>query len=319
VRHRRLFSVLAVLAGAALLVATLWAARPAQVIELARGISRAGLANGFLWATVVLLLRGLRLGLLSGDRLHPGRATAVIAAAQLPLTVLPLRLGELAFFPALRSAGVKGGMRGLGFLLLTRALDVGSLMVWAVGVGLWMRVPGLATAAVVAAVAGLVGYAVLRATRVARRVLLRLRRGRRWRQALIRQALGVRRELLRVAGTPWRAGAILGCSLAIWAGIWQLAVALLRGMGLAWPPDAVLLGTVGAAMGASLPLNAVGTFGTQEAGWAAALATVGVPAKEALAVGFASHSWSIVFAAAHCLAALPLLWLWHRRRARSGE
>ena len=86
-------------------------------------------------------------------------------------------------------------------------------------------------------------------------------------------------------------------------------------MGLEWPPDSILLGMIGAALGASLPLNAVGTFGTQEAGWAAALATVGVPAKAALAAGFASHSWSVAFAAVHCLVALPFLLAWHRRGA----
>lgn len=314
--RNRLLSVLAVLAGGALLAVTLWAARPAQILELARSMSLSGIGRGFFWATAVLLLRGVRLSLLSGGRLHPGRATAVIAAAQLPLTVMPLRLGELAFFPALRCAGVEGGMRGLGFLLLTRAMDVGSLTVWALAVGLWMHVPGLSSAAVAIVLAGIAGYFGLRAARAARRLLLRFRHGRKWRRSLIRQALQVRRELVCVARTPWRVWAIVACSLAIWAGIWQLAVALLRGMGLAWPADAVLLGTVGAALGASLPLNAIGTFGTQEAGWAAALATVGVPAKDALAVGFASHTWSIAFAAAHCLAAWPLLWL-ARSRSRT--
>lgn len=309
-----MISALAALAGAGLLGATLWAAKPAQVLELARRTSVEGLALGFAWATAVLLLRALRLGLLSGGRLGVGRAAAVIAASQLPVIVLPMRLGELAFFPALRAAGVRGGVRGLGFLVLTRALDVSGLVVWALAVGLWMRVPGLATVAVLAAAAAVALYVALRVTRAARRLLLRARHGGAWRRRLILQGLTVRHELTRVARSPWRAAVVVMCSLGTWAGIWQLTVALVHGMGLTWPQSAILLGLIGAAMGASIPLNAVGSFGTQEAGWAAALATLGVPTPAALAAGFASHSWSVVFAALHCLVAAPILWVWHRRQ-----
>jgi uncharacterized membrane protein YbhN (UPF0104 family) len=83
-------------------------------------------------------------------------------------------------------------------------------------------------------------------------------------------------------------------SLLVWGAIWAVTLALLRGMGLTWPPGPVLLGVVGAALGSSLPVNSVGNFGTQEAGWAAALAGVGVPAQQALAAGFACHLWVLV-------------------------
>ncbi|MCU0292458.1 MAG: flippase-like domain-containing protein [Thermoanaerobaculaceae bacterium] len=316
--RRRLLSVLAAVAGAALLAVLLWAAHPGRVLALARRTELPALGLAFAWATLVLACRGVRLGLLSGGRLPILRATAVIAAAQLPTTVLPMRMGELAFFPALRAAGVAGAVRGLSFLVLTRVLDVGGLLAWAVGVGIWMRVPGLLTAATVAALAALAGYLTLRATRSARRLALHLRRGGSWRRRVLRQLLEVRHELLKVSHSPWRAVSVVACSLATWGGIWQLTVVLLRGMGLEWPPDSILLGMIGAALGASLPLNAVGTFGTQEAGWAAALATVGVPAKAALAAGFASHSWSVAFAAIHCLVALPFLLAWHRRERLLG-
>lgn len=312
-RRRRWLSAMAVVAGAALLAALLWAAHPAQILALARRTSGEALALGFGWATIVLALRGARLSLLSGGRLSLARATAVIAAAQLPTTVLPMRFGELAFLPALRAAGVTGAVRGLSFLVLTRVLDVGGLLLWAVGVGIWMRVPGLLAAASVAAAVALTGYLVLRSTRSAHRLALRLRHGGAWRRRLLRQLLEVRHELLRVSRSPWRAAMLGVCSLAIWGGIWQVTVVLMRGMSLAWPARSILLGVIGAALGASLPLNAVGTFGTQEAGWAAALATVGVAAKEALAAGFASHTWSIAFAGIHCLLALPWLVAWQRR------
>ena len=284
------------------------------MLELARRTSVEGLVLGFAWATAVLLLRGLRLGLLSGSRLGVTRATAVIASSQLPVIVLPMRLGELAFFPALRAAGIRGGMRGLGFLILTRALDIAALLLWALAVGLWMGVPGLATAAGLAAGAAVAIYTALRVTRAARRLLFRARHGSAWRRRLIVQGLRVRRELIWITRSPWRAAVVVACSLAAWAGVWQLTLALVHGMGLTWSPAAILLGVIGAAMGASIPLNAVGSFGTQEAGWAAALATLGVAPSAALAAGFASHSWSVVFAALHWIVAAPFLWLRHRRQ-----
>lgn len=316
--RRRLLSALAAVAGAALLAVLLWAAHPGRVLALARRTELSSVALAFAWATLVLVCRGVRLGLLSGGRLGIGRATAVIAAAQLPTTVLPMRLGELAFFPSLRAAGVAGAVRGLSFLVLTRVLDVGGLLVWAVGVGIWMRVPGLLAGATVASLAALAGYLTLRATRSARRLAMHLRRGGAWRRRILRQLLEVRHEMLAVGRSPVRAATAAACSLAMWGGIWQLTVALQRGMGMPWPADAILVGMVGASLGASLPLNVIGTFGTQEAGWAAALATVGVPANEALAAGFASHTWSIALAAVHCLVALPFLLVWHRQSAEGS-
>jgi len=104
----------------------------------------------------------------------------------------------------------------------------------------------------------------------------------------------VRRELALAARSPLRAWGSVALSLLVWGAIWAVTLALLRGMGLPWPPGSVLLGVVGAALGSSLPVNSVGNFGTQEAGWAAALAGVGVPAQQALAAGFACHLWVLV-------------------------
>jgi hypothetical protein len=115
-----------------------------------------------------------------------------------------------------------------------------------------------------------------------------------WRRRGLLQLLRVRRELALAARSPLRAWGSVALSLLVWGAIWAVTLALLRGMGLTWPPGPVLLGVVGAALGSSLPVNSVGNFGTQEAGWAAARAGVGVPAQQALAAGFACHLWVLV-------------------------
>ncbi len=56
-----------------------------------------------------------------------------------------------------------------------------------------------------------------------------------------------------------------------------------------------MVGVIGAGLGSLLPVNIVGSFGSQEAGWTAALAGVGVEPRAALAAGFACHLWSLAF------------------------
>jgi uncharacterized membrane protein YbhN (UPF0104 family) len=148
------------------------------------------------------------------------------------------------------------------------------------------------------------------------------RAARRWRRAggvrrrTLRQLLQVRRELREAARSPLRAAGALLLSVAVWGGIWLYTTALVRAMGLTWPAAAVLLGVVGGAVGGALPVNALGSFGTQEAGWTAALAAVGVPAADALAAGFAAHLFSLTFNAV--LGALGAACLALGRRAGGG-
>ena len=188
-----------------------------------------------------------------------------------------------------------GVIRGLSLLVLGRVLDLAALLVWAVVaaamigrspvvviVGLAILIPALPLAAAL-------GLRFLRTVAHAWRV----RRG--WRRRVLLQLLQVRRELWLAARSPTRALGAVALSLLVWGAIWGMTLTLLRGMGLPWPAGPVLLGVVGAALGSSLPVNSVGNFGTQEAGWAAALTGVGVPPQQALAAGFACHLWILVF------------------------
>jgi hypothetical protein len=275
--------------GAALAVGLFLVAEPASVLALAARTRPACLLAAFLGTLALVVIRGARLSLLAGRALPPARGAAVAAAAQLASGVLPLRLGELALVPLLQAAGLPGAIRGLSLLVLTRVLDLGALLAWAVAAA--AIVGGTPAVAVVGLAILLLGFPLgaAIALRWLRRVARtwRLRRG--WRRRVVLQLLRVRRELTAAARSPARACGSAVLSLAVWGAIWAVTLALLRGMGLPWPPGRVLVGVVGAAVGASLPVNSVGNFGTQEAGWAAALAGAGVGAQQALAAGFACH------------------------------
>lgn len=316
---RRRASWLAVALGAALALALLMVAEPASVLALVRRLTWGWLLVAFGWSCLVLACRGLRLALVSGGRLSPASALAVISVGQFASAALPLRLGEVVLFVLLQLAGLKGAVRGLSFLLLLRALDAAGLLVWALATGIWLGASGMLAVTLAVIVLALVALALIRGLRVPRGVVHRLRRQQGWRRHALYQTLRVRHELRLVGRSPWRVGVVIALSLVAWAGIWGLTVALLRGMGLDWPIRAVLLGVIGASLGAAIPVNAVGSFGTLEAGWTAALAGVGVPASSALAAGFATHLYSLAFGFLACLGGLAYLSLVEAPRAEKPE
>ena len=65
------------------------------------------------------------------------------------------------------------------------------------------------------------------------------------------------------------------------------------------------MGSVGAILTGILPVNALGSIGTLEAGWAVGFVAMGMSRADAVATGFAVHLVLIV--AAGALAALSLI------------
>ncbi len=292
--------------GLLLAAGLLAVARPQRVVQLATGAQPSGLAAAFVVTAAVAALRGLRLKVVVGRSLDSLRALAVHAVTQFSAAVVPMRLGEAAILPLLHRAGVPGLLRGVSVAVTVRLLDLLALLVWATIAGVWLGARGvLAGMVLVIAVATVLGVAALAQKLLAAAAGRYRHASPRWRRVL-RQALQVRAELKRLAATPGRAAAAMALSLAAWGGVWGVTVLLVQAMGLTWPAASVLWGTLGATLGAALPINAVGNFGTMEAGWTAALTALGIPADQALAAGFATHAWSLVFNAALAAAAVPL-------------
>ena len=282
-------------------------ATPERIWEYACQVSWPGPAVAFAWAVLTAVARGVRLSLLLGRRTSVDRAVAAATVTQLAVATLPWRAGELALVPALRAAGLPGTLRAISVLVVIRVLDVATLLVWGVAAAILL---GASLGVAPVALLTLVGAAWL-AWRAGGALLTRVAGG--WRRvaglrrATLRQALRARRELRQAARSPARLGGAVFCSLLAWVGVWGLCVALVRSMGLDWSAGAVLLAVIGASLAAVVPINAVGSFGTLEAGWAASLAATGASAGEALASGFAVHLWSLLFSVV--LGGLAGLWL----------
>jgi uncharacterized membrane protein YbhN (UPF0104 family) len=281
--------------GAALALGLLFLAKPASVLEMTARVRLPALLVALLGTLALMVIRGTRLSLLAGRRLAPTRAVAVVAVTQLASGLLPLRLGELSLVPLLGAAGLPGTIRGLSLLVLARVLDLAALLVWVVVAA--ALIGGSPAVAVLGLAFLLLAFplAVAGGQRWLRWAAQSWRTRRGWRRRVLLQLLRVRGELVLVVRSPARAWGCVALSLFVWGAIWGVTVALLRGMAITWPPGPVLLGVLGAALGSSLPVNSVGNFGTQEAGWAAALSGVGVPPRQALAAGFASHLWILIF------------------------
>jgi hypothetical protein len=278
--------------GLALAAWLLLLAHPLAVLHLAGAASADLVLVALAWATLLVACRGLRLALVVGAPLRFPRAVGVTAVAQLAAAVLPLRLGDLALLPLLHATGVRGAARGLSFAVLLRFLDLNALAAWTLVAVLTAGVkPGLAVAMIAATLLAVAVVAF--SERILGALVRRFRHRGGLRRRVLRQLLQVRREL-RVAGrSPARVAGILVASLAIWGCVWGMSDALVHAMGLAWPPLVVLAAVVGAAVGGSLPINAIGNVGGLEAGWTAALAAVGVRGQEALRSAFAVHLWSL--------------------------
>lgn len=282
------------LGGLALAVALVAVARPERVVDLVRSAEPRGIGIALLWAAAVLLARSIRLAVLLAPALSMSRATAVVAVSQCAASILPLRLGELALPPLLEIAGIRGLVRGFAYAVLVRLLDAVALVLWALIAVVAAGTSVLTGAALAVALAGAVAM-VLVAFRMLPGLARRWRGRGRWPRTVLRQLLQVRRELRTLHRAPLRTATALLTSVAVWGGLWGLTASLLTAMQRQWPGPAVLAGVIGAAIGSSLPINAVGSFGSLEAGWTAAAAAFGIPAGQALADGFATHLWSLAF------------------------
>jgi hypothetical protein len=304
--------------GLALAGSLLLLADPGRVWVVARHASLSGLAWAFLLAVAVALFRGLRLRLVAGPALSTGQATGVICVSQLATSLLPWRLGELALVPLLHFSGVPGTVRGLSYLVVLRLLDLVALLALALAAA---AATGAHVLGAVLALAGLCLTALtawLVTGRGLRRIASAWRHRRPFRRTLLARLLEARRELRNASRSRVRLAGAVASALAIWAGVWAVTAQLLRAMNLEWAPATVLLGVIGATLGAALPINAVGNFGTLEGGWTVAAASTGMAAHDALVAGFAAHLWNLVFTVVLGAVAAAALALSHPGSRRSS-
>jgi uncharacterized membrane protein YbhN (UPF0104 family) len=288
--------------GALLVGGVLWLAGLNNAWHTVSTVRPGPIAIALAAATTSLVFRGIRLSLLlEPGRLHIARAVPVAAQAQAAALFVPARLGELALPLLLRRETGLDGARGVGILLVARALDSAALGAWALWALITLR-GGSGLSALAAAGALVLPLALLLPT-------LRWadaaagRHGGLWADRVHR----VRASLEAARSRPLRLSGAAAACLAMWASQWILTWWLLAAMGHRWPAGDVVVGAAAASLANLLPVNLVANLGTLEAGWTAAFAALGVAPETAAATGLAAHLWALVFAA--LLGAVGWAWL----------
>ncbi len=261
------------------------------------------LAASFAVSAVVLWARGLRFwGLCS--RSTPTQVTAAIAVQNALTRVTPLRLGELSLPYALHRVADEPAAPALVHLVLVRLVELWVLLCAAGVAGLWWFGAGQGVAEGVL----LGGLAAMTAVLVWFRPLLRLgvtavtaavRRLGLDARPVIAKALAA---LAEAADSSARLDArrrrwLVGGTLAVMALQFVLYGCLLRACGLALAPAQVVVGSAGAQVAGALPVISVGSLGTHETGWTAAMTWVGLGFTDAVVSGLFTQIVTLVFAA----------------------
>lgn len=224
-------------------------------------------------------------------------------ASSLAAQLLPFKMGELVYLFLLRRTQNVPIPKGVSGAVLLRLLDLLALIVLFIFAALTFGAPltpatrpfqitffllGLAAA-------GGLGFLLL-SSAAAGRWVDRLLSGQRL--AGNRVAIQLRSAaadfFTHLQGWAKKdLAAWLGLSLLEWSANFLSFHALLIGLNMQPTLFATVVCVTFAALTAVLPINTIGNFGTQEAGWTAGLVLLGYDQKAALASGFAAHLLTI--------------------------
>lgn len=226
----------------------------------------------------------------------PGAAMDLAVVGTFANHVMPLRTGELAFVLLPRLTGAVGTDRALLALLTARVYDALALLLITAGaVALAMPGEGLWPVILWAALLGIAMAAFrldfgLRLLRTALGAAGCRSRGRvaGWLARLGRFASRLHEGSLLLRG-PRSAAGLLAASLVAWAALLCFFGSLLAAFGMALPAASVVLGSVGASLAQLMPVGAIGSFGTFEAGWTGGFTAMGLSLEQAVASGLAAH------------------------------
>jgi uncharacterized protein (TIRG00374 family) len=271
-------------------VARTWGRLPARVYLLALAIHAA-----------IFVLRALRLRVLIPPGLRPDmrRMLPISAAHTLAAYVLPAKTGEAALVVYLRALCGVPAAEGLATLLVARLVDLaalsGCMSAAAIVIGLRRARDGQALVSLGLLLAGVTlaflalgarGDRLVRlATRAVRLARLdRTRLGAR----LVARAETLAGALTR-AGAAGRLPAAVLLSVPLWVGVFLFYAVLARGLGLELDLFEATFGSGLSVLANMLPINGIAGFGTQEAGWVAGFAWLGVGREQALATGLGVH------------------------------
>jgi len=300
---RTAWRVLALLAGTLLALALLHHATFAAVRDLLARTESLALLGACAIHAAVLGLRALRLKLLSHGQLTFGKSLAIFSLAQAGAALLPWRFGELLFPPLARWVGRTRLAHGAFWWLVAKFLDLWTLALAVLLLAAAGRLPLLLLVPAGVLLGSLSAFWFLARRRQGWRLLARTLPS----PAFARGVFRVRHALVAFQEQKLAQASAVGISLLCWLGVVAFTGVLTQGMGVVLSLDQLLLGVLGAAVGAALPFAGLGNLGPLEAGFATALNAGGIATKTALALGFALHLWTLALHFAFGLLGLALL------------
>ncbi len=253
---------------------------------------------------------------------------SITALHALSVMVLPARTGELTLIYLLRRWEAVRVGRGAGILLVSRFYDLFAVILFSLGaLGLYQFRLERAGGGLILGAVGLVLALALGAMLLIRplwtwaltlwkAILERFGwAGNRLADAATRAGFEVE-AVLREASGGSLAPRLLLASLLVWMGWFGTAWALLGAMGFGRLSfSQVVIGSTGGVLTGVLPVNAVGNWGTMQAGWTAGFALFGVSPQDGIATGFAVQIYVLLFTAVFALLSTLLSEvIWRRAR-----
>lgn len=313
--------VVSFLAGVVVLVLLL---RQVDFGELGRLLFQARMEWVLLGGAAYLVKSSLRArrtaSLLQGARPRFLPMLRLSLASSLAGQILPFKLGEIVYVYLLRREMKSPITEGVSSLMLIRIFDLLGIALLFIGAAVVFGLPPgfsnyltyiiafvallLAFLAAAAAVLRALPFLTSRAPELGRRLRWTERRDRaagwlerkspRARELAGRMFTRMEGSARRLAGSlrAYRGRQIAGWfALALLEWLANLVVyhCLLHAIGLAPHPFDTAAAVTFAALASVLPVNSLGSFGTQEAGWTAGLMLLGYDASTAITSGFATH------------------------------
>lgn len=303
------------LVTAVIVILLLHLVRPEQIFQLFQSAKLSYVALAFAFYGLTYLFRAVRLQQFE-------QLTQVSLCKMFMVTslhgfvnyILPARLGELTLIYLLRKRHDINIGRGAGILLVARLYDFSAMSLSLLGaLLLYSLSQDGANTRILTSGAGLILLLLLTVALAANRLwqlFMQLwdyrathskRGGRPWFQAVYTK-LEEAGQVLQSTSDPVFSARLLLPSVATWLSLFGAFWALLQAIGFQrFSLPEVVIGSTGAVLTNLLPVNAMGSWGTHEAGWAAGFVIIGLAANEGIASGFVVHLWLLLFAGTFAL------------------
>ena len=237
------------------------------------------------------------------------RLYAITSVHTMINSLLPARLGELAFPILMRSHASTPTPRSVTMFLVARVLDV-AVLAFLFVVSSFLHFGAQSPAAALGSVAAALAAGLVALIRAGPLYSWTLRQ---WERSFPRRpsilALGRSLEADLIAMTSSRkllAAGTVTLAMVLTRHVFYWATMRAIGFPLAFP--AVIIGATFGEATYLLPIHGVAGLGTVEAGWTVGMGLIGMDLPNAVASGLFVHIWALALSAGFGCLSLPLLW-----------